>query len=458
MPVSLGDTQDPRQASIQGQVSAMQQFLRNRGYYHGAIDGIRGPLTNAAVLAFHNRNAKPPAPSRAPGGSTTTPTPTPKPPKGNGKVGIPDRVNGNPTDPGLIDPAAYASGMVNAQYDPQIAALLQQVKTGRAQKSSDTNQIQDWFNQALQVAGDTANANAGMGQDATDAYNQAGQAAVNLFGGPDAHASTAAEANAFHDIGAANLAANIESQGAYDKNLRAILAGQGAQAQTSQLNKDQNGINDLLSQLISLKGAKGQAYASAYQTGIQNRTQQEAAQQQLALAKELAPSQVATAKANAATAKANASTAAASAKANLAIAQAKLKQANLATKNALASTGGQWNLAVPQQQGALQKAFETNIFGPQGGLSLQPDVAWANLQQQLQMNGLANDPRAQALAKGVFLQGLHSSHSFGKFGGWAWDGAKVVRTGNKYAVDKKTGKRVLINSKGKVVPDYKPKS
>lgn len=450
-------------------VRAMQQFLYNRGY-RIAVDGIRGPETNAAVLAFHKHvapnvfntkrtagssNGRTPGSGPGSGGSTPSPAAKPKPTRAPaGKAPAP--APASPYD--LIDPQAYAHGAVNAEYDPQISSLLQQITQGRNQMGSNTKQIQDWFDQALQVAQDASNANAGAGQDALDAYKQAGDAATNLFGGPGANASTASEANAFHDINLGNLAANIESQGAYDKNLRAILAGQGAEAQRAQLNSDQQGLSDLAQQLVSLRGAKGQAYASALQQGIQNRTQQEAAQQQLELAKQLAPAQVAEAQANAQTAQANAGTAAANAKANLAIAQAKLKQANLQTKQALASTGGQWNLKLPQQQGALQKAFETNVFGPRGGLSLQPDVAWANLQQQLQMNGLSNDPRAQAIAKGVFLQGLHASHSLGNFGGWAWNGSKVVRTGNKYAVDKKSGKRVLINSKGKVIPDYRPKS
>lgn len=443
-------------------VRAMQQFLKNRGY-NIAVDGIRGPETNAAVLAFHkgvapqvyNKKGKGPGKTPPPPPSPGPPPVTPKPPKNTPTPPAAPDTSGVDQ---LLDPAAYASGMVNAQYDPQINELIRQITQGRADASSHTKQIQDWYKQVMDVAGQGAQFDAQAAQDAQQGYNDAGQNVLNLFGGPEANQSTAAEAAGFHDSALGNLVADAQANAAFDKNIKSIEAVQGAETQKSQFNADQQALKALADNLVQLRGAKGQAYSSAYQTGVQNRTQQEAAQQQLKLAQELAPSQVATAQANAATAKANASTAAASAKANLAIAQAKLKQANAQTAAVLASGNGKWNLTLPAQQGALQKAFETNVYGPRGGLSLQPDVAWANLQQQLQMNGLANDPHAQAIARGTFLQGLHTSHSLGNFGGWAWNGTKVVRTGNKYVVDKKTGKRSLVNSKGKVIPDYKPKS
>lgn len=464
MPVDLSNGQDPRQASIQSQVSAMQTFLKNRGY-NIAVDGIRGPETNAAVLAFHKKvapqsfNA-----SRSKGAAadvSPAATDSSTPPKVPAKVPSVKRVKSaapvvDPTTGQLIDPAAYAKGLANAQYDPQINELIRQLTQGRTDESSHTKQIQDWFAQAMGTQDDMSKANAAAGQQAQDSYDAANANVLNLFGGPNANGSTAAEAAAFHDIGANNLASDVNAQGQFDKNLKSIEALRGTEAQTGQLRLDESNLKDLAGKLVDLRGAKGSAYGAAYQQGIQNRTQQEAAQQSLALAKALAPAQIAQAKAAATTAQVNAKSAAATSATNLAIAKTRLKQANLATQAAAAANGGKWNLALPAQQGALQKALETNIFGPRGGLAISPEAALANLQQQLQMNGLANDPHAQQIAQGVFLQGLWTSHSLGNFGGFAWNGQKVVRTGNKYTVDKKTGKRTLVNSKGKPIPDYKP--
>lgn len=467
--VEPGLGQDPRQASTQAQVSAMQRFLYNRGYKI-SVDGVRGPQTNAAVLAFHKRvdpltwsrqqglvTDPSPAATDASSSGPVPPAGGGKPPKGKGKgkpAGTTPAVD--PTTGELIDPAAYASGLTNAQYNPQINELLRQITQGKTDQTSHTKQIQDWFNQAMAVQGDMAKANAAAGQNAENAYNEENRNVLNLFGGPNSDKSTAAEAAAFHDIGLGNLTADVNAQGQFDKNLKSIEALYGAQAQRGQFNTDQASLKELAGKLLDMRGAKGSAYAAAYQQGIQNRTQQEAAQQQLDLAKQLAPAQVATAQANARTAAANAAVAGTNAKTNLAIARARLKQANAQTKAILAQNGGQWNLTLPAQQGALQKALETNVYGPRGGLAINPEAAWANLQQQLQMNGLGDDPHAQQIAQGIFLQGLWTSHSLGNFGGFAWNGQKIVRTGNKYTVDKKSGKRVLVDSKGKVIPDYKP--
>jgi hypothetical protein len=467
--IELGDTQDPRQASVQAPVKAMQHFLQNRGY-NITVDGVRGPETNAAVLAFHkkvppasfnaSRKGAVPDVASAQTDSSSSGASTAVVPKGKGGGGRPGKPTVPAIDPAtgqVIDPAAYAKGLTDAEYNPQINEILRQLTQGRSDQSSHTKQIQDWFSQALGVQSDMAKADAAAGQDAEQGYNAENANVLNLFGGPNSYRSTASEAAAFHDIGLSNLTADVNAQGQFDKNLRSIEALKGTEAQTGQFNADQQALKDLAGKLVDLRGAKGSAYGAAYQTGVQNRTQQEAAQQQLALAKALAPSQIKAANANATTAVVNAKSAAANNATNLAIAKARLAQANAATKAALAANGGKWNLELPQQQGAFQKALETNVFGPKGGLAINPETAWANLQQQLKMNGLAGDSHAQQLAQGVFLQGLWTSHSLGNFGGFAWDGKKIVRTGNKYTVDKKTGKRVLTNSKGKAIPDYKPK-
>lgn len=432
------------------QIMAMQQFLKNRGY-NISVDGVRGPETNAVVAAFHNHVTPQQYAARTKASTKTAP------PASNAPAGAAPTVTTDtstpvvtpPTNTQVIDPTAYATGQTNAQYDPQIATLAQQISQGKAQGTQDQTDIGNWYNQLLALANNTGKANAATGQTAIDDYNNASNTSLSqLFGGPGASPS-ADEASAFHDIQSGALAGGVSAQSAFDANLKSILAASGNEAKVGQLNKDNTNVSNLAQQMVSLKGAKGQAYGTAFQQGIQAQTQQQAALQASQLAAAIAPAQIATANASAITAGVNASTAPA-------IAAANLRKATAQANAAIANSGGTWNLSQPSQRGALQTSFETNIMGPNKGLSMDAGTAWNNIQLQLQSAGLAGNPQAETIAKNTFLQALHTSHANGQQGGWAWNGKKVVPTGNKYTT--KSGKRVLVNSKGTVVPNYVPKS
>jgi hypothetical protein len=164
----------------------------------------------------------------------------------------------------------------------------------------------------------------------------------------------------------------------------------------------------------------------------------------------MAPAQLAVANANAKAAQTNADNAPALAAANLARVRAEVKSA----QNAV---GGNWGGldTNAQKQGALGGAINKGILGPKGGLVTNPMTAWANAQSTLKEFGLGSNAAAQRIAKQEFLKGLHTSHANHEAGGYAWNGKRVVPTGNSYKVI--NGKTVLVNKAGKVIPDYVPK-
>lgn len=429
------------------QVIAMQTFLKNRGFYSGPLDGMRGNGTNAAISAFHNRNTKAPSGKNGStgGGSGSVATD----PTTDAITAATTALAPSSSDTPIIDPVTYAQGATNAVYNPQLAALAQQIVSGKAQGTTDQKDLQDWFNQLQGLASSTGKSVASSDAAAQAGYDQSSNNALSqLFGGGTAPNSTTAEAQTFHDIGAGQLRSNDQADQDFNARMKSILSASGSEAANNQLNKDNASVQGLAAQKIALLGAKGNAYNANLQQGYQEAQQQSAAQQAQKLAAAMAGPQVAAATANAVTAESQASTAPAIAAANLALVNAKVKQAT-----ALAGSQG-WNLAVPAQRGALTSAFKTSIMGQNQGLKVSPDVAWNNIQQSLIQAGLSGNTQAVELAKSVFLEGLHNSHNSHNFGGWAWSPKlnKVVQTGNTY-----NGKGQLVNKAGKVIPNYTPK-
>lgn len=429
------------------QVAAMQKFLKNQGYYTGPIDGLRGSGTDAAVTAFHNRNVKGKVQTGAPGAvtgsgggtdTTTTTTPTPPPVPGVTAPSV-----------GVIDPIQYATGATNSVYNPQLAALAQQIVQGGAQGKMDQKDLQDWYNQLQTLA-----TQQGASTKAGDAAAQAGydtssnNALSQLFGGAGASNSSTAEAQTFHDIGAGQLASNDQSDQDFNSRMKTILAASGSEAQNNQLNQTNASQASLAAQKVALLGAKGQAYNANLAQGESLAQQQSSANQAAQLAAALAPAQVATAQAGAITAGATASTAAA-------IAQANLQKAEVELKAAQTAAGGKLDMSNTAQRGQLQSSMETLFVGPRGGLKSDPGTAWAQMNQQLVAAGLQNDPQAKQVAIAAYRQALEKSHSLSSYGGWAWNGNKPVQTGNSYKVV--NGKAVLVNSAGQPIKNYVPK-
>lgn len=409
-------------------VRNMQQFLKNRGY-NITVDGIRGPQTNAVVAAFHNgispaqlaaksaptQKAIPSAqPTRNGGGGGGRVQPSgPKPSGSNGsrtpaavpKPGVPDLQGG--TDPFAVDPYAYAKSAANAQYDPQIAALQNQLNQLDPQHAQNIADLTSWINQ---IRGDNTKATAdtqAFDQKNLGNYDQTAQAIASLFGG-----ATAPEAGGFADIGRTELTGLADTQNAFQKNIGTILAAQGADNLRAESGQYQRSKSDLLGQLGAARTAKGQAYITDLQTGMDNAQKAAIAKQSLQLAQGLQPYQVASAKADAARARAQAAAAAADAKNASANAKANLDLINARVKQAqAAANGGTWNLTDPADRGSLAQAIRTSIGNKQGWLRVSPKIALQNIQQALAQAGLSSDPQAQQIADSVFQEVLNNSHS-----------------------------------------------
>src|SRR5690242_16218906 len=56
-----------------GSVKAQQAFLKAKGFYHGSIDGIRGPMTLSAIAAFKHSRTPGKQPSKNPKASGAHP-------------------------------------------------------------------------------------------------------------------------------------------------------------------------------------------------------------------------------------------------------------------------------------------------------------------------------------------------------------------------------------------------
>lgn len=403
----------------------MQQFLKNRGYSI-AVDGIRGPQTNAVVAAFHNRvtpdqlrnkgKATTVSPSISPGtfnskntgnsnftGGAIDRVPTKKTPKTStpASTSSPSDASGN------VDPYAFATASANAEYDPQIAALKAQFDALTPQHKQNSADLTSWYKQLSGLVGGQAQQQGIDSAAQLAEYDKAANNSVGqLFGGGGANPA-AGEAMAYHDIGRTALQGEDSAQAAFLRNMAPILGAQGVDAQRAELGSFNKNSAALQGQLGAMRGAKGNAYTQALAQGQQQLTQQQTAQQSLKLAQQLMPYQVQTAKAQAASAKADASNATALAKANLDLVNAKVQQAQAA---ALGTKGG-WNLQDPGDRGSLAQALRTSIGNQQGYLRVNPKIALDNISQALAQAGLSGDSDAQSIAQAVFAEILNNSHS-----------------------------------------------
>ncbi|HEY6020761.1 MAG TPA: hypothetical protein VIY48_12960 [Candidatus Paceibacterota bacterium] len=435
--INTGNATIPVTNANQGQVRAMQLFLNTRGYKI-AVDGVRGPQTNAAVAAFHNHvapqafNAKHGTAGPRSGGPGAHGNGAGVNVGGNAGAGVgvgtggaqkrsgaataPTAPAASTSDPSIppIDPVAYARGAANSEFDPQINDLLQQIGLAPKQYGRNQKDITDWYAQleALRskYAGlDQSNVDKAIGGYDTAANNSIGE----LFGGGGANPA-AGEAAAYHDINRAGLQGLANNENDFNAQLGDIFKAQAADAHTRQTAVYDALAQQLASKLSDLRGAKGAKYSQELATGTQMASQQQAASQSLALAKSLAPSQIAVAQANATKAKAEAGSAAAVADANL-----KLLKANL--KKAQASAGG-WNLqSDPSQVGQLANALRQSVQLKGGTFRIQPGAAWDNLKSALQMYGLAGNPQAVQMAIQVMQETMNNSHAKKMWGEYNFD-------------------------------------
>jgi hypothetical protein len=438
---------------VQNDVAAMQQFLRNRGY-NIAVDGVRGPQTDAAVAAFHN-HVPPAIYNKSQNNQRAAPTNNiaPAPRGGGGRIppaprakarAVPPRVPGGAPNAALnylINPRQYAQGAANAEYDPQIAETQRALDQSKRQGITNQQALADWFKQLASFSTqanasyDAASGQALQGLDTANA-NMAG-----LFGGSANPAG--GEAAAWAGIDRTGLTGVINSEQAFDKQLSQIERMQYGDMSNRQRSSDEQAAMDMLGKLSDLRGAKGASFNKYLGDAQQQRTQQEAAIESLQLAKALAPAQVAGAyqgiQLNAAqNARANAAEGRAQAQAAR---DAQLSAAQLARTRAeiaAAKKGNDWNLNSDLgQRSDFEKALRTSTQGPRGGFRVGPGTAWKNIQGVLTQEGLQNDPRAQTIAQAIMAETMNNSHAMRTWGEYNFVNGKVVKNGRKYKPKKK---------------------
>lgn len=426
--------------SAMSNIKDMQQFLSNRGY-NVTVDGIRGPQTNAAVAAFHNHIA--PAQFNArfrpqhPTNGKFVPTNTSVAPvKPTGGVNKPDTRftsgsggsnNGAQDSTSAFDPQAYAQSAANAQYDPSIHDLTNQINSAGAQNIVNQKALQDYYNQMQSLINGQLSGVQAQGDQGGKDYAAALGNVAQLFGG-----AQAPQVGAVASQGADALSAVNQAQQDYLKNLAPLLQAQGAQGAADLAGAYTQQRNSLHSQLQSQQQAKGQTYAQDYQQGLQNQAQMQQNEQALKDAQALLPYQIQSAKAQAAADATNATDAPA-------INQAKINQANsiiqknMAEAKAALAKGASFAPGSKDRQTLVKSLYSSMVNSNGTAIIGNPLQAQRALYTQavayglLDPNGQESKPGVATMLKAV-LQNVLASTPTWRAAGWQWNGSTFVQT------------------------------
>lgn len=453
-------------------VRSLQTFLRNRGYSID-VDGIRGPQTNAALAAYH-RGMKPTAfngrdvvrrTTTAPRGAATVGRAAGPAPRG--------RVVRQAVTPQVkaINAKAVASGaapapvdmtdeqmaeqMIAAEFGPQRASLERAIAQTQAQAQAQAGFLGKLYGEIGQTATQAGQLTQASNQHLQAGQEQAGQNMLQLFGGPEAN-GPAGEAAAFTDINRGELAQLASAQQAYDTNLVPTIGVQGANAQQGVMSAAQAQIGDLQAQMMDLEAQRGSARTEAVYNLRQQRLQNEAAQQSLELARSLAPSQVAEARANATKARVEAAWAPRVAQQqakqfgmNMKTARSNLTAIQLRNKKLMADLAGDdgtLDLSTPDTRSQLVSSLRSTIQTKNGTWLLHPGAAQQNMSIALKQLGLGNNPQARAIANSLLQETVNNSLSRGMWTQFRWENGKIVKRG-RTAAGKRNYKQQQANKK-----------
>jgi hypothetical protein len=440
-------TAQDMQVSATNNIKDMQQFLKNRGYNIG-VDGVRGPQTNAAVAAFHNHiapqqfNARfrpqhpasgkfvPSKPAGSVGRNSFTPgIPDKQPGAGGGKTPNTGQAYSSP-GAGQYDPLSLAQSDANAQYDPSIRDLTNQTNAAGAQNLANQKALQDYYTQMKNLISGQVNDTTDQGTQGSTDYASALGNAAQLFGG-----AQAPQVGTIANQGADALSAVNQSQKDYLNNMQPLLKAQGAQGAADLAGAYNQQNNSLHSQLQAQQQAKGQAFTTDYQQGLQNQQQLQQNQAALNDAKALLPYQLQSAKAQASVDATNAADAPG-------INQAKIDQSNsiikknMAEAQAALAKGATFGPGSKDRQ-TLIKSLGASMVNAQGtALIGNPVQAQQALYTQavayglLNANGQEAKPGVASMLKAV-LQNAFASNAQWRNAGWQWNGNTFVQTKKK---------------------------
>ncbi len=263
-----------------GSVKAQQAFLKAKGFYHGSIDGIRGPMTKSAIAAFKGSRGKGKQPARNPKAPQRHPSSNPGPrrparaPKGGGGHG------GGMG--GLIKPKQYASSLVQAQYGPLLKQLRYQRDLASSQGQQNLADINSFYGT---VDSTIANLLSGQSQHAGQVVGQQADDLSTILQSLGGSANQgAAPASGFAALMQGALQGQSNAEHGYLTNQQGLAAQARAQAltdmqRTTQQQMDQAN-NNINAQLASRAADMKVAMSDAQQLKLQ----QMAAKQNMAIA------------------------------------------------------------------------------------------------------------------------------------------------------------------------------
>lgn len=292
-------------------VRKTQQFLNDVGY-HVSVDGVLGPQTRAAIADWHTgpkhrpmlQKHKDATKTVLDGRNPPKPKSTPAPKGGGGGGGGRGKTASAPApapvaDQQIIDPVAYARAAAQEAYGPVIADLLNQQTQTKAQGTQNQADITSWFGQLEGTRKRSAGADAAALAKAVQTNQQDVAGIEGLFGQSGGHDLAGVAANNL-----ANIRATGQSTSDFNSHMAAVLQAQGVDAHLASQRGTAASLADIAAKLTAQKSAKGSAYQKALQDAYGTRLQQQAAIQNMDLARQMAPVQLATARAGLASTKA----------------------------------------------------------------------------------------------------------------------------------------------------------
>jgi hypothetical protein len=193
------------------------------------------------------------------------------------------------------DPTKLATAMTNAQYNPQITGLATQLANARKQGTVNQSDIKAWYAALANDLADTTAADKTAQTDVLASHDAGEQGLLNVLGG---NAGAANSAAAFGTINRGALEKIGLSRQNYDAALAPAFTSQRNEAALGQLNKDRTAQEDLLSQLTAARTAKGQAFAGAYQSAMDDNFKNQVASVNAKAQLAMLPTQVAAGKQN----------------------------------------------------------------------------------------------------------------------------------------------------------------
>lgn len=279
-------TYGSKSSSSSGGSSATRNWqvkLRNLGLYHGPIDGIWGPMTTAAMKAYHQRGSSGGSKRSSGGGGSGGGS------GGGGRIGGGGggsggggkrRSGGSGGGLQAINAGKYAQAQTNLQFASLLDELNRQRDNLQGQQLQNQADINSWFNQVANVAQTSAQANQLAAEHAQSQQKNDFQGILQALGG-SASGQAGQSLGNFQQALAAGLAGISQAQGNFDNTQQTDVAQAKATAQTQQKNLAAQQMADINAKITQANQDRGNALVKNRYDAQQLRLQQLAAIQNM---------------------------------------------------------------------------------------------------------------------------------------------------------------------------------